>query len=410
MLATRNGDGGGMPIGSCQITRYSVSVANRITARSAIGMALLLIGSTTFAQDADGDGWGVADNDCCDVASASCEHPRFVNPGALEIVGNDIDDDCDVATSDMTPPVACSVTADFSGVTAMQLAQAMDLCSTTTANPPIALRKWGLISATLLTPAGTTPDAAGSTNMMDKQAAVISTFGALAPQRGATMAGLSTGMMRDQDDPGFQAPLPGLSIGSNSAVPGDFLALHGGNMPAPSGCEGACPASDNTARDGINVRTMIRTPTNAAGLAYRFRRFVAEFPDFRCSIYADWHLALIDSARFGNPADKNLAVNANGDPVVTGEYSYPVCQAIGCYTCPDGLAPLNLTGYNLAGNKGAASAWETAHALVVPGETIILRLMTFESGDGTYDTSVLLDDFQWLPEIIFGGPFSSGFE
>lgn len=375
-----------------------------------LAFALLLASFGAVGQDIDGDGWAAADGDCCDVMTAACPHPLFVNPGALEIVGNLVDDDCDPATSDAVAPPGCSATEDFSAVTALQVTDAMELCQSTTANPPLAQRRWGVISANILFPSGATPSAPQLVNMMDRQAAVISTFGSLVPPRGPTMAGLSNGWMRDQNDVGFQSPVPGFTHGTSSSVPADFLAANGGSMPMVVGCEGACAPSQSTALDGINVQTTIRTPTNAAALSYRFRRFVSEFPDFRCSTFTDWHLALIDSAQSGNPADKNIALSANGVPVQSGAYPYPVCLALGCYTCPEGLGPLNLTGFNWAAGKGAASAWETARAAILAGETLTLRWMIFDSGDGAYDSAVLLDDFQWLPEILFGGPLTASFE
>ena len=42
----------------------------------------------------DGDGWTTCDNDCCD-SPFECPSPALVNPGALEIGGNLVDDDCD---------------------------------------------------------------------------------------------------------------------------------------------------------------------------------------------------------------------------------------------------------------------------------------------------------------------------
>jgi hypothetical protein len=45
--------------------------------------------------DVDGDGWGVCAGDCCDVEGGACFDAMLVNPGAVEYVGNDVDDDCD---------------------------------------------------------------------------------------------------------------------------------------------------------------------------------------------------------------------------------------------------------------------------------------------------------------------------
>jgi putative metal-binding protein len=45
--------------------------------------------------DNDGDGWTEDQGDCCDRAGVPCPQPWTVNPGATEVPGNEIDDDCD---------------------------------------------------------------------------------------------------------------------------------------------------------------------------------------------------------------------------------------------------------------------------------------------------------------------------
>jgi hypothetical protein len=45
--------------------------------------------------DEDGDGWTVCGGDCCDAIGPNCLKPELVNPGAFEVPGNMVDDDCD---------------------------------------------------------------------------------------------------------------------------------------------------------------------------------------------------------------------------------------------------------------------------------------------------------------------------
>ena len=368
---------------------------------------MLLAPAWCVAQDLDGDGWAPSDGDCCDVASASCPHPIYVNPGALEIVGNLVDDDCDVATSDDTPPPACSGTLDFT-VTPQQIAEAMDLCLATTQNPPLPLRRWGLISASFLLADGATPNATSLGQMQNSQAAVLNSYGTggIGSVRGTTMAGLSNGWMRDQNDPGYAGTSS--TFGRSGNPPAAFLAAHGGSLPTGNLCGTSCPGGTG-ANDSVNTRLTLRAPTNVVALSYRFRHFTGDYPTYLCSAYNDLHLALLNSSHPALPADRNIAANADGSRCSSGNTAYSLCTAgqatnYPCVTCDAGATALAGTGI------AAGTDWSLARGPVVPGETLTLDLMVFDVGDNIIDMNVLLDDFQWLPEIVFGGPLTAGFE
>ena len=68
------------------------------------------------------------------------------------------------------------------------------------------------------------------------------------------------------------------------------------------------------------------------------------------------------------------------------------CTASTGYTCPLGTVPLTETGMT------ASSGWLTTASLAVtPGDTIEAVFTIWDSLDGTLDSSLLLDDFTWLP-------------
>jgi hypothetical protein len=46
--------------------------------------------------------------------------------------------------------------------------------------------------------------------------------------------------------------------------------------------------------------------------------------------------------------------------------------------------------------SGGATGWLSSQAPVKPGETFTLDLMIWDTGDGDLDSSVLLDNFQWV--------------
>src|SRR5690606_30878752 len=80
-----------------------------------------------LGDDLDGDGWSVADGDCCDDPDGPCgPDAAWVNPGAYDDIGNSLDDDCD-AVVDNPPASDCSTTPKLTGLTGLDLARAIDL-------------------------------------------------------------------------------------------------------------------------------------------------------------------------------------------------------------------------------------------------------------------------------------------
>lgn len=354
--------------------------------------------------DADGDGWTICNGDCND------SNP-LVNPGAFDAPNNGIDDDCNAATSDIPPNpyVGCSSVAKFAEgavqaaqfVTGSDLASAMDICQTTTANPPLAQKKWGLISASLLNANGAV---ANAQDLGAKQTAVLQNYGAAAnnPRKGATMVGLSTGKMRDKADPGYVIPVTGTALTSQinfagaGAPLGTYLAAHGGTI-VPGTCAGApCPGPIvPIANDSVNLKLVIRVPTNAQSFSYDFKFYTGEYQSFQCDGYNDYYLAMLQTGAAGIPNDHNISFDALNKPVSVNNGFFQVCGGNGmnCNACPSGTGPLAGTGMDDV--AGGGTDWLTTDAPIVPGETMTLELVIFDVGDHIYDSNILIDNFRW---------------
>lgn len=335
------------------------------------------IASSPAEGDLDGDGWTVADGDCCDGPADGCgpEAP-WVNPGAFEAAGNGLDDDCD-GTVDNPAATACSVAPKLTGLTGADLVQALDLCRTTVTNPPPAERRWGVLEAALRRATGTDSDA----NLVNFQAAVLTDFGPNnLPVANATMAALATKTARDAGDPGFQ------EVESEPAW-ADFRVapLH----YDPPGC----PAGPFEAVNSARLRLVVRVPTNAVGLSFRSNFFSAEFPD-QCQQYNDHALALLTGQAPGIPPDHNILYDAGSNPVSTNTVFYSVCTPVAGQVCPLGAAGLVGTGFD-AGDTGGSTSWLTTTAPVVPGEDIVLELHVYNMVDGVNNDLLLLDGFEW---------------
>jgi len=326
----------------------------------------------------------------------------------MEIAGNGIDDDCDGVIDNATSD-ECSSESKFTGVTAVDAAQAMDLCQFTTADPPKAQKIWGVIDARFTLADGSVPSAADLANFQNSQAAVFTEFGTggVVPRHGPTLVGISSGMMRGAADPGFVVPVPGMAFASSIAFPaagplGTFLNAHGGQL-LPGHCgTTTCPVGSG-ANDSIVLHLVIRVPTNALGLSYNFRFFSAEYETYQCTNFNDYYLALLTSGAPAIPADHNISFDAMNNPVSVNNGFFQDCAGNGknCGSCPFGTDALAGTGFDQV--SGGATEWLTTDAPVVPGETITLDIMVFDVSDHILDTSVLLDNFRWdLNPVVLG--------
>ena len=372
--------------------------------------------------DADKDGWTVCGGDCCDAVGPSCLNPELVNPGAFEVPGNTVDDDCD--GNQDNPLAACDGGLPSNSADPLQYAKAIDLCQFTVEQPPQKDKKWGVISGAFTRSNNAGSPAAAAKSIRDG-------FGAsVKPLANTSLAALSTGHAADTADkmPAFAAFQGGTDLGTDAAVPSDWLALNNNNFPNVQGCPE--PQGGNTGNDTIQLKLRIRVPTNALSFSTKIYFFSSEYPEWVCSAFNDFFVTLVDSAGAGNPSDKNIAVYKDGQNKLFPVGVNLVKTANGLFTqckngetgCGGGAVPGNYigcvgnselvgTGFDpqnpqpqfpgdpgyCGGNNqvGGGTGWLKMAGNVKPGETMELRFTIWDTGDGFYDSVVLLDDFQW---------------
>src|SRR5262249_30629664 len=151
------------------------------------------------------------DGDCCDKPGPCGAEPAKVNPGAIEVVGNGVDDNCNGLTDlfDTVDTVPCDSGLASSSNNAFDYAKAIGICRQTTLNPPKNMKTWGLIDATLQRADGS------PLPPMSNQISIRPKFGSsIDPISGAAMMVMSSGIAADatQTMPG---PNGGAPKGSN---------------------------------------------------------------------------------------------------------------------------------------------------------------------------------------------------
>ncbi len=369
-----------------------------------------------LAEDKDGDGWTTCDGDCCDDELLGCIDAHLVNPGAFEVEGNEVDDDCDGTIDEVEPSCDAGLASDAGDPLAF--AAALDLCQTTVTNAPLAERTWGVISADL-----TLADGGGAP--LPVQHAIRTAFGdQISPSGGDSLVVLSTGHAAapGQTNPAFAAFESGENLGTSVDAPADWVAANGGEFPA-TGCAGENPSDNTDANDSVMLSLRVRVPTNARSFTARMFFFSAEYPEWVCSEYNDFFVALIDSDAEDNPATKNIAVFDNDGDLVpvglnilkTAPALFAVCESgnVGCqgdlpaapHSCDAGPAQLAGTGFDAIdgsqscnGNGfpvGGATGWLEMSGNVEPGEIMDIRFAVWDAGGHLFDALVLLDDWQW---------------
>jgi hypothetical protein len=371
-------------------------------------------GLTDENQDADGDGWTTCGGDCCDSLTA-CSNPKEVNPGAFDVPGDGVDNDCDGGVDNA--PLLCDQGLSSSSSNGLDYAHAIDICPTTMLtgaqlmNDP--MRHWGIISSTFSL-------ASGSGAVNAKSHAILPHYGTgVQPHNGINLALFSNGNAAGEGDPNFDPSLSA-DMGTSSAFPADFVAANGGKLPNAPGCP---PPTGSTANDPVMLTLSIRVPTNAHSFSLDVNFFSDEFPEYTCSEYNDFFVVLLDSMYSGspaNPADKNLAfyktpsmlkvpVGVNLAFGNTGLFTQCVNGTVGCAgtagtitTCTS-TAELQGTGMenpaplecDLNSLMGGATGWLTTSGNVQPGEIMKLRIAIWDTSDHVLDSLAVIDNFKW---------------
>jgi len=316
--------------------------------------------------DWDEDGFK-AGNDCNDCT-------RQMNPGAYDYPGNGVDEDCNGTPDD--EHVGCDAgPVELASEDATLAARVIGICKV--AEGP----SWGLVSAKYVKADGTVP-------MDPLSHGLLPRFGTnVIPREGKNMLVLSSGTARQPTDPGYQDP-SGAEMGKASSTPPGF--------PVDSPSCTVKTSTDTKAFDPAALELVIRVPTNANQLSFDFSFYTYEFPNFVCSVYNDFFVALVEPAP-KNAQNSNVSFDSQGNPVSVNNGYLEVCDpAVGqtkpggkLFTCPLGTAQLTGTGFE----GRAATGWLNTRAPVVAGYDITLRFAIWDMGDQVLDSTVLIDNF-----------------
>lgn len=198
------------------------------------------------------------------------------------------------------------------------------------------------------------------------------------PMQGAAFNGL--GDLHAVAGPSFAFLSTGVA-GSGTAKaldPSAFLAQPGEDLGSP-GC-------DANTFDCVQLAFSFVVPDNAHSLAFDFNFMSTEFPEFVNLGYNDSFKVSMSSA------------SNNYDNLVFDHENHPINIDNAFFNQPCG--ELTGTGYDqmdpFAGTCDAGgTGLLTTQAPVAPGETVTLTFSVFDSGDGVYDSAVMIDNVRF---------------
>jgi hypothetical protein len=341
-------------------------------------------------SDEDQDGFTQTTGDCND-----CDHN--VSPNAIDVPAAPgqmaIDENCD-GTPDNYMPTLCDDALAVDDADPLSAARAVDLCKMSTGP-----NDWGVVSAEWVLPDGS-PPLPVNLPLFELGHGMLSAFGPnVTVQKGARMLALSSGSARQPNDPGYY------NVSGFDKV---YTSNHPQGFPKESpACMGVITGEPH---DGAGVEIVIRAPSNAHGFSFDFDFYTYEWPGYVCSMFNDFFVALLSPFPPGQ-MDGNISFDSQGNPVSVNNAFVEVC---GCfdnppnpciagtktYTCA--LCNIELIGTGFGFDTGfedhAATSWLVTKAPIDPGSEIRLRWGVYDSGDGSLDSTTLIDNFQWIVE------------
>ncbi len=207
---------------------------------------------------------------------------------------------------------------------------------------------------------------------------VLPTFGPNNPaSEGARFLALSSGSARAPNQPGYSAEL-----------------LKGYPVTPPAGfpkSQASCAAPSSQGYDGIGLSVTLVVPEGVQSMTFDYAFFTDDYPDWVCTTAVDQAAALVTGIG-GSSAVQNVLLDSSGNPMLASPTALRACASSTGFACSLGTGPIAETGMT------AGSGWlETASLPVTPGDTIHAVFTIWDSLDGNFDSTLLLDDFTWVP-------------
>jgi hypothetical protein len=232
---------------------------------------------------------------------------------------------------------------------------------------------------------------------------ILDHFGPMQPREGVKVLALSSGSARNPGEPDFHDP------------GGDWkdYTAHG----SPPGYPKESPACPGTTTgqpyDSAGMRVVLKTPTDALSFSFEFDFYTYEYPDYICSTYNDFFVAML-TPKLATLPDGNISFDNLGNTISVNAGFLDACQpcqtSSGYFACSLGYGEILGTGFDSNSawdcpiqGSGATSWLVTSAPIENPGSEITLDFAIWDSGDGILDSTVIIDNFRFeLTDVEVG--------
>lgn len=230
---------------------------------------------------------------------------------------------------------------------------------------------------------------------------IVAKFGTkITPREGKSMLLLSSGAARNPNQPDYHPHGPlfeGYWKDSQE---------HGAPAGYPK-ASASCSEVGGPPYDSAGLRVVVTTPTDAKSISFNIDFYTYEFPGYVCSTFNDFFTAIMTPKPMGLP-DGNISFDSMGNTISVNAGFLTVCNAQTAsngqpFACPDGPGELAGTGFDDNTNSAATSWLQTNAPIENPGGDITLDFVVWDDGDGDLDSSVLVDNFVFTPDLTDTG-------
>jgi len=285
------------------------------------------------------------------------------------------------------PQGNCDMGLAIDSADPMDGARAMGLCKVAE-----GANSWGVITAEWVTAHGLP-----LTGALSRGKGILDNFGnVVVPREGANMLALSSGSARNPGDPEYFSP------GGDNKDPSPHSLPPGYNVTESPACPGV---TTGLPYDSASLRVTLKVPSDAKSLNFDFDFYTYEYPDYICSTYNDFFVAIMNPAPPG-AVSGNISFDSDGNTISVNAGFMNACMPSMAggknFTCPSGYGEIVGTGFDdnipftvPISQGSAATSWLVTTAPVTPGSEITLLFSAWDSGDGVLDSTVLIDNFKF---------------